>query len=1219
MNFLGRIFSILALLLSFHSMVAQDSEFIIENGSVTTCSGYFVDDGNEGPYSGTGYTFTICPDTPGDVIQIDFAVFQLFSVGNNSDWLFIYDGDYVDDAINVGAYTGDDLQGLSITGTVNNVSGCMTFVFQPGAGNPTDLPGWTGVISCTTPCATPFAASEILDPAPDNPGIQTVGVCLDQPITFADNGSTAEPGFSLSQYIWNFGDGTIDTLSGAQVEHAFTEPGEYIVTLAVEDNNGCQSVNIDPLQVLVSTIPEFNTVWNPTLCLGGSDPLDGTAIQSVTWTALPPQVVGEQMFISDDLGFLFAAPMVFDFFEPGQVLENCDDLLNIFVNMEHSYLGDLEIQITCPDGTTVILLDYPNGGGATFLGEPVDIEGDPTPGVGYDYGWEPGLTNGTWGDNGAGGGQSLPEGFYESSEDMCALVGCPLNGEWSLGITDNLGLDDGNIFSWGISLNPELFPNVTTFTPVVGLGPDSTWWEGPFITDVSADGNTIEILPDALGEYEYTFFATNNFGCTFDTTVTVTVVPGPQIDAGDLVVICEDEVQLDPSVTENGEPADCVLTLIMEDTFGDGWNGCSANFVVDGVVVGNATLPTGDYGEAQVIVPGGSEFELVFVAGAFINEVEMTLLNDAGTEIYSGGPGGFTGGQVLYSAICEGYGAYVYSWTPALGLSDPNIPNPVASVDQETTYTVTLYPEGYEGCAASDQVTVGLAYTFEVTGEDIGCSGDIAQIEVEVDGDPGDGPWDLNLLLDGVVVDTFQSNGGLSIFEVETGGDYSIAVANEYCAYEADVPVSAPEIYQLVASQDTTICINGTATLSAWATADSDTTWQYVWSNNAGISSSVEVNPAADQVYSVYVIDNLGCESDPVLVAVDLYDPLVIQAMDNAVICLGDSIMLEPFVYGGGLEPYSFVWSSDQMSDVASETVYVTPTEPTEYCVTLLDACETPTMTDCVGISMQPLVNPGFVGDTLADCFPILVNFTGVADNPEIIAYAEWDFGDESLATTIGYAAHNYIQSGDYTVTYTVTTVDGCVYTQTQPEMIHAYPYPIADFMVSPEIAILPNTTFSFDNISHDNQENYWNFAGLGFSTEESPEFTFPGEVMGDYFVQLIVVNEFGCMDSVQKEVSVMEDFVIFAPNAFTPDHDGFNDFWFVQGIDVDPSRYELFIFNRWGDVVFKTTDVNAVWDGSHMGGDYFVPDGVYPFRIVAHSLTTGDQKIVSGTVTIVR
>ena len=88
----------------------------------------------------------------------------------------------------------------------------------------------------------------------------------------------------------------------------------------------------------------------------------------MTWTALPPQVVAGETYLADGAGFSYSSELNFDFFEDGATLDDCDDLLSVTVDMEHSYMGDLDLTITCPDGTTVPLMSYPNGGGRMLPG-----------------------------------------------------------------------------------------------------------------------------------------------------------------------------------------------------------------------------------------------------------------------------------------------------------------------------------------------------------------------------------------------------------------------------------------------------------------------------------------------------------------------------------------------------------------------------------------------------------------------------------------------------------------------------------------------------------------------------------------------------------------------------------------------------------------------------------------------------------------------------------
>jgi gliding motility-associated-like protein len=90
----------------------------------------------------------------------------------------------------------------------------------------------------------------------------------------------------------------------------------------------------------------------------------------------------------------------------------------------------------------------------------------------------------------------------------------------------------------------------------------------------------------------------------------------------------------------------------------------------------------------------------------------------------------------------------------------------------------------------------------------------------------------------------------------------------------------------------------------------------------------------------------------------------------------------------------------------------------------------------------------------------------------------------------------------------------------------------------------------------------------------------------------------------------------LYLPNAFTPDMDGTNDFWKAEGHDI--AWFEIIVFNRWGDVVYQSKDINDVWDGSHKSGDYFIQDGVYLYQMKAQGVR-GNIIEQQGTITILR
>jgi uncharacterized repeat protein (TIGR01451 family) len=167
-------------------------------------------------------------------------------------------------------------------------------------------------------------------------------------------------------------------------------------------------------------------------------------------------------FLPDGGGVSYTSSINIYGYGAGQTINSINEIIGICINMEHSYLGDIVIDITCPNSTTIILENQ--AGGSTYLGEPIDIDSPLQPGIGWVYCFSPNPTYGEMGIEVNNGtiitNNSLPPGTYTSSEDLSGLIGCPINGEWTISVTDNWFVDDGFIFNWGIDFLNE--PNCFT-------------------------------------------------------------------------------------------------------------------------------------------------------------------------------------------------------------------------------------------------------------------------------------------------------------------------------------------------------------------------------------------------------------------------------------------------------------------------------------------------------------------------------------------------------------------------------------------------------------------------------------------------------------------------------------------------------------------------------------------------------------------------------------
>jgi subtilisin-like proprotein convertase family protein len=176
--------------------------------------------------------------------------------------------------------------------------------------------------------------------------------------------------------------------------------------------------------------------------------------------------------LPDGEGNSYMSSINFTGFSDGQVLSDPSKLLAVCVNMEHSWLRDLQIEISCPTGRTVVLQMFlGQEGSEVFMGIPDDTDDiDPVPGTGFEYCWAPaaGRTNMLQyvDDQGAPFHFDLPAGDYRPVGSWQELLNCPLNGNWTIKVQDLWGIDNGFIFSWGMKFDPSIIEDCTNWPPI---------------------------------------------------------------------------------------------------------------------------------------------------------------------------------------------------------------------------------------------------------------------------------------------------------------------------------------------------------------------------------------------------------------------------------------------------------------------------------------------------------------------------------------------------------------------------------------------------------------------------------------------------------------------------------------------------------------------------------------------------------------------------------
>lgn len=935
-------------------MESSAQEVPINGPDVNQCGGFLVDDGlSAGSYTpNQNQTITICAAQPETIVNLYFTVCSL----GLGDVLSIFDGTTTAAPL-IGTYAGNELQGQDITST--NAAGCLTVQFISDATNDGNF---AAEISCGLPCVRPVPSID------SGQGAIPILICPGEPITFDGSGSVLAPGASLQSLQWIFDDGTTNTTSWPQVTHTYNEPGGYKVQLLLTDNNDCTSSILTDYVVFVSTYPNYSLI-TPDLqvCNGVGVTLGANFSSTETyeadslnswvsnpWIDLPDINLGGSLPIPDDQTQCFENTVVFTNFDFGQTVSSITDIGALNVNMEHSFLGDLVISLICPNGQSVVLQQ--NSGGGTGLGIPNEAD-DGVPGIGWNYSWSPAATNGTMSafiaaNPGLG---SLPEGSYQAAQSWNTLIGCPLNGSWTIEICDTWFIDDGYIFDWSVEFNPQIYGDVLSFTPIYGADCDSSFWNGPFIESSSNNCDFVTLSIEEPGTYDYTYTLINNFGCSFDTTISVIVDALPVLTAG-------------PDLTYNCQPVS------------------------------------------------------------------------------------FQGGLINSSNV-----GYVFFWTPNVGLSNPASPvSPINALNQTTEFVLGAYPNGHPECLQQDFVTV-----------------------------------------------TLIENIGLTV----------------------------PESY-------------------------------------------------------------------------------------NA--CDGDLITLEEPVVSEGTPPFNLSWILDGSLEINAASIPVIVDGLHEYCAVVEDLCGL-TDTACTIVTAYPVIPASFQANELFGCEPHKVLMVSDYTQYQNISQMTWHLDDGTTASTIGSVNHEYSQSGFYSPWLEIVDQFGCIYSDTLASEVAVWPTPIAGFVTEPDIAILPNTTFKFDNTTVDGSQFFWEFDLYGNSEEPEPTFSFPFNQRGVYNVELLATNQYGCRDSTTRQVIVKDEIQIFIPNSFTPDYDGINDVWQVSGAGFREEGFKLQIFNRWGDLVYYSEDPYSAWTGNHKNGEHFAPDGVYLFRLVVKDVENDVNYKYEGHINLIR
>jgi gliding motility-associated-like protein len=305
----------------------------------------------------------------------------------------------------------------------------------------------------------------------------------------------------------------------------------------------------------------------------------------------------------------------------------------------------------------------------------------------------------------------------------------------------------------------------------------------------------------------------------------------------------------------------------------------------------------------------------------------------------------------------------------------------------------------------------------------------------------------------------------------------------------------------------------------------------------------------------------------------------------------------------GGAGSYVYSWSDQNGMVLTTDSlITVTPSASTFYVVQVTDFCNNIKIdTVFYTITSPPLLvtmnNP-----------PDICPFQPVT----IAATATGGFGQYFyLWTHSGETIASVTVSPGVTTTYLVKVSDECQTFTVNGSVTVTVIKPEADF-VALSTTFFEDLPVTFQNLSTGAVSYQWELGDGSTSTMVHPSNTY--FTPDTFYVTLIATNASGCVDSITKPLIILEEYWVYIPNTFTPDEGRYNNTFWISTVNIE--KMTTSIFNRWGEVIFESDDVNFEWDGKY--NNKVVPDGTYGYK-VAYTTKSKIENTLYGHVTILR
>lgn len=515
-----------------------------------------------------------------------------------------------------------------------------------------------------------------------------------------------------------------------------------------------------------------------------------------------------------------------------------------------------------------------------------------------------------------------------------------------------------------------------------------------------------------------------------------------------------------------------------------------------------------------------------------------------------------------------------YFWDfgdPNLTNDTSNLVNPTYTYNLPGEYIVTLFSR--DGCNVSITKTVTVnTITEEIDPEIVNC------FQPSIELNPVFNPIYTYSWSPGAFLNDSTSPNPLATVTDDTEFCVTITEASlPGCEIVECVLVIIPDDFEISAGGDITSCDFNSVDLEATLTGNPNVV--VVWKDENGIELgtglTLTVHPDTTTIYYVIATDTLGCTRADTIVVFKPDPTFDIEANDDMAYCGIQTITLT----ATSLPDVTFEWFNANGELIGSgATIEVTPGSP---------ACFRVIGTDAIGCQADEIVclTPTFFDLDLTDdhfiCLGDVTVLTVTDFNNQQLEF-EWSPTDLILS---GQGTSSVTTSPDVTTTYTVivTNLDlGCRDTLTS--IVNVYQFDPPDIFITADHLEVYLTESAMLEVNQDPGYGYSWTSSTGESVDPVYNPVVTPEGTTTYTVTVTDYN--GCTGTASITITVNDPFCderdIFIPNVFTPNNDSQNDVLYVRSNFV--STMELHIYNRWGEKVFTSTDINQGWDGTYKG-----------------------------------